>query len=231
MSDPITVAIDGPAGAGKSTVAKRVAQALGFTLVDTGAIYRAVALTAHQRGVAFDDDDGLAAVVAELEISFEFAGEINRVMVNGQDVTTAIRTPEVSLGASAVSARKVVRDGLLALQRQLAGQGGAVLEGRDIGTVVFPAAPVKVYLDAAPEERARRRHAELLAKGGEVPDLDQVLAEVKQRDAQDMGREHAPLRPAEDAIILDSTRLTIEEVVTAVAEAVARVGGRSPTAR
>jgi len=219
----VTVAIDGPAGAGKSTVAKRVARALGFTLVDTGAVYRAVALSASRQGVPFDDDGRLAAVVDGLEISFHFVGDTNRVELAGEDVTDAIRVPEMSMGASTVSARKVVRDGLLDLQRRLAGQSDAVLEGRDIGTVVCPDAQVKVYLDASPEERARRRHEELRAKGGDVPSLADVLADVQRRDAQDMGREHAPLKAADDAIVIDSTRIGADEVVARIVEAVRAV--------
>lgn len=220
MPERITVALDGPAGAGKSTVAKRVARGLGFTLVDTGAIYRAVAWQAQRRGIGLEDDVGLAGIVTGFEIRFDLCGDRNRVFCAGEEITDAIRTPEISRGASVVSAQKVVRDGLLAVQRELAGRGDAVLEGRDIGTVVFPEAAVKIYLDASPAERARRRFEELAAKGGEVPDLDQVLAEVTCRDARDMEREHAPLRPAEDALILDSTALTIDEVVARVIEAV-----------
>lgn len=222
---PITVAIDGPAGAGKSTVAREVARALGYTLVDTGAIYRTVALLAQRRGIAFNDDAALAPLVEGLDIHFHFEDGVNRVEVAGEDVTNAIRTPQMSMGASAVSARQVVRAGLLELQRRLAGEGNAVLEGRDIGTVVCPHAQVKVYLDAHPAERAHRRHQELEQRGGEVPPYDQVLAEVKQRDAQDMGREHAPLRPAPDALILDSTQKGVEEVVAAIVERVRAAEG------
>lgn len=216
---PVTVAIDGPAGAGKSTVSKRVAQALGYTLVDTGAIYRAVALTAERKGVLLDDDPALARIVATLEIGFRFVDSTNRVFLVGEDVSDAIRTPAISMAASTVSARKVVRDGLLALQRRLAGQGGAVLEGRDIGTVVCPMAQVKVYLDASPEERARRRWRELQAKG-DATAYESVLADVQRRDAQDMGREHAPLRPATDAVVLDSTALSVDEVIRRILDLV-----------
>ncbi|HET6344693.1 MAG TPA: (d)CMP kinase, partial [Myxococcota bacterium] len=147
----ITVAIDGPAGAGKSTVAKEVARSLGYSLVDTGAIYRSVALLASRQGVAWDDDAGLEPIVKSLAIAFEFQDGVNRVFLAGEDVTDSIRTNDISKGAAAVSVRPLVRAGLLELQRRLAGEGGAVLEGRDIGTVVFPEAPIKFFLDASDE--------------------------------------------------------------------------------
>ena len=222
----ITVAIDGPAGAGKSTLAKAIARELGYTLVDTGAIYRAVALVARRRGIAWDDDAGLDGVVAGLEIDFAFDGGRNRVRVHGADVTDDIRTPEISQGASLVSARPAVRAGLLELQRRLAGRGGAVLEGRDIGTVVCPDAPVKLYLDASAEERARRRHGELVA-AGKSADLESVLADIRERDARDQSRDVAPLKPAADAIVLDSTSLTAEEVLRIVVAAVRQAEGRA----
>jgi cytidylate kinase len=220
----IIVAIDGPAGAGKSTVAKAVATALGYRLVDTGAIYRSVALLAGRQGVALDDDKALEVIVRGLDIDFAMVAGVNRVFLRGEDVTDAIRTPEVSRDASTVSTRRTVREGLLALQRRLAGHGGAVLEGRDIGTVVCPNAPVKIYLDADPEERTRRRVEELRAKGKDVT-AEQVHEEMFARDAQDMGREHAPLKAAEDAIHLDSTKLTPEDVLKHIVDAVHKAGG------
>ncbi len=216
---PMVVAIDGPAGAGKSTVAHAVARRLGYRLVDTGAIYRAVAYVACERGVAWDDEAGLGRLVSALAIDFHLDGAKNRVLVDGRDVSDAIRTPDISLGASQVSAWPLVREGLLALQRRLAGEGGAVLEGRDIGTVVFPDAPVKIYLDATPEERARRRSEELRVRDPHVS-AARVLEEVNRRDAQDQKRAVAPLRPASDAIVLDSTRLSIDEVVRRIEDAV-----------
>jgi CMP/dCMP kinase len=218
MSRPITIAIDGPAGAGKSTVSKRVAEALGFTLVDTGAIYRVVALQAHRSGVAWDDDAKLGPIADVLPIRFEMKSGKNHVFLGKEDVSEAIRTPEMSMGASKVSARPVVRAKLLELQRRLAGQGGAVLEGRDIGTVVCPDAPVKIYLDASPEERARRRWKELTAKGN-APSFEEVLADQVKRDAQDSQREVAPLKPARDARVLDSTKLSIDQVVEQIVQA------------
>jgi cytidylate kinase len=214
----VTVAIDGPAGAGKSTVAKAVASTLGYRLVDTGAIYRAVALLALRRGVALDDDAGLAPVVASLVIDFAFEHGVNRVHVHGEDVTDSIRSAEVSRGASMVSARPVVRAGLLELQRRLAGEGGAVLEGRDIGTVVCPEAAVKFFLDASLAERARRRQREL-AEAGRDSDYAAVLADITARDERDSKRDVAPLKPAADAVLLDSTALPVDEVVRRIVEA------------
>ncbi len=220
----ITVAIDGPAGAGKSTVAKAVAQALSYRLVDTGAIYRSVALLARREKVGLDDDKALERIVRGLDIDFRMVDGVNRVFLRGEDVSEAIRTPEASRDASLVSARPTVRQGLLALQRRLAGHGGAVLEGRDIGTVVCPNAPVKIYLDADPEERARRRLEELRGKGKDVTHAD-VLSDMNARDAQDMAREHAPLKAAEDALHLDSTKLTPQEVLDHIVAAVRKAGG------
>jgi cytidylate kinase len=225
---PIIVAIDGPAGAGKSTAARRLAARLGFAMVDTGAIYRAVALAATRARIALDDDAGLAALLPSLRIRFEPAppGQPDTgqtVLLGDEDVSLEIRTPAMSLGASAVSARPVVRAGLLDLQRRLAtssSRPGAVLEGRDIGTVVFPDADLKFFLTASAEVRARRRRDELVAKGQSAT-IEQVLAEQQRRDRQDAEREIAPLRPAPDAVSLDTSRLGPEAVVDALAAAVA----------
>ena len=205
------VAIDGPAGAGKSTVARQLARRLGFTIIDTGAIYRSVALAAQRAGVAWDDDQGLARLL-DPGLGISFAGE--RVLLRGEDVTAAIRTPEISRGASVVSARPVVRKKLLQLQRDLGRSAprGAVLEGRDIGTVVFPDADVKFFLTASDEARAGRRHAELTEKGVVVP-LSDVLADQRRRDRDDTERILAPLRAADDAVVIDTTGLDLEEVV------------------
>jgi cytidylate kinase len=225
---PFIVAIDGPAGAGKSTVSRRLAARLGFAMVDTGAIYRTVALAASRRGIAFDDDAGLARLLPGLDIRFappppgrEASGQ--RVLLGGEDVSEAIRSPPMSLGASAVSARPVVRQGLLGLQRRLAtadGLAGAVLEGRDIGTVVFPDAHAKFFLTASDEMRARRRFDELRAKGERVR-FEDVLADQRKRDRDDREREVAPLRPAPDAVVVDSTGLTADDVVDRLASEVA----------
>ena len=197
----MVVAIDGPAGAGKSTVARATAQALGFTYLDSGAMYRAAALALLEEG-------GAASESAErLEIDL---GE--RVIANGRDVTEAIRTPEVSEAASRIATNQKVRSALVAKQRALLGSGDWVAEGRDIGTVVAPEAEVKVFLTASPEERARRR-AEELGTDIETVQRDQAL-----RDAQDEGREHSPLRPAEGAVELDTSGLSVEQVVQRIAE-------------
>lgn len=218
------VAIDGPAGAGKSTVSRLVAERLGFALVDTGAIYRAVALGASRAGVAFDDDEGLARILSSLPLEFgprEGGGQ--GVFLDGEDVSDAIRLPAISLGASAVSARPVVRAGLLDLQRRLArgAPQGAVLEGRDIGTVVFPDADAKFFLTGDPKVRAERRHAELVAKGEKVS-FEQVLADQQKRDKDDSERPIAPLKPAADSVLVDSTPLSKTEVVDRIVAEVAR---------
>ena len=211
---PLIVAIDGPAGAGKSTVSKLLARRLGLSFVDSGALYRTVALSARRQGIATDDDQALAALVGRIRIFFKATVDENRVYLDGEDVSAEIRTPEISLLASAVSARPVVRAGLLGLQRRLALEApvGAVLEGRDIGTVVFPDADLKFFLEASPDVRARRRYEELFQKGTEST-LDAVLADQTQRDRNDASRAVAPLKPAEDAVRVDSSGLPLSEVV------------------
>jgi CMP/dCMP kinase len=215
MTRPVVVTIDGPAGAGKSTVARRLARALDYRLLDTGAIYRAVALASHRAGVAWTDGPGLAAIARALDIDFAFEGDVNHVRVAGDDVTTAIRTPEMSQGASQVSAHPEVRDALLELQRRLGSGGGVVVEGRDTGTVVFPDAAAKFFLTASAEERARRRVAELRAAGQDV-DHDTTLREIRERDQRDASRAVAPMVPAADAVLFDSSILSIDEVVDAL---------------
>jgi len=217
-SRPFIVAIDGPAGAGKSTASRAVAARLGFAMVDTGAIYRTVALAATRAGVALDDDARLGALLPGVAIRFApptAPGAGKRVLLGDEDVSVLIRTPPMSLGASKVSARPVVRAGLLDLQRRLAlapGNAGAVLEGRDIGTVVFPDADAKFFLTASPEERARRRHAELQAKG-DPSSFDEVLADQLRRDRDDSERAVAPLRPAADAVVVDTSGIPLDAVV------------------
>jgi cytidylate kinase len=225
---PFIVAIDGPAGAGKSTASRAVAARLGFAMVDTGAIYRTVALAATRAGVALDDDARLGTLLPGVAIRFAppaAPGAGQRVLLGDEDVSVLIRTPPMSLGASKVSARPVVRAGLLDLQRRLAlapGNAGAVLEGRDIGTVVFPDADAKFFLTASPEERARRRTLELRALGQDAREAD-VLADILRRDERDRSRTVAPLRPAEDAHVLDTTKLDIEGAVAAAITQVERV--------
>jgi cytidylate kinase len=230
---PFIVAIDGPAGAGKSTASRAVAARLGFAMVDTGAIYRAVALAATRAGVALDDDARLAALLPAVAIRFATPaapGGGQRVLLGDEDVSQEIRTPPMSLGASRVSARPVVRAGLLDLQRRLAlapGNPGAVLEGRDIGTVVFPDADAKFFLTASPEERARRRHAELRGRG-DPSSIEEVLADQRRRDRDDSEREVAPLRPAPDALVVDTSGVALDEVVERlVREVHARLGRRA----
>jgi CMP/dCMP kinase len=215
----VVVTIDGPAGAGKSTVAKMVASHLGYRLLDTGAIYRAVALVATARGISFSDGVVLASIAADLNIHFEIDGDRNRVFVDGRDVSTDIRTPEVSKAASLVSAHGEVRAALLQLQRRLGSGGGVVVEGRDTGTVVFPAAEAKFFLTASDHERAVRRVAELTA-AGQVADFETTLRDIQERDLRDSTRAVAPMVPAADAEHVDTSGKSLE---TVVAEMVARV--------
>lgn len=216
---PIVVAIDGPAGAGKSTVAKRLTALLGYRLLDTGALYRSVALLARRRGVAWEDEAEVAKVAAALDVTFQLDGATNRVFVGGEDVSSAIRTPEVSEGSSIVSALPAVRAALLDVQRRLAGEGGVVAEGRDVGTVVFPTAQAKFFLTASDQVRAERRLAELRAAGVES-DFTGTLSEMQKRDRRDTTRAAAPLTCAPDAVVLDSSALTADEVVARMLEVV-----------
>ncbi|MGA7829186.1 MAG: (d)CMP kinase [Geobacteraceae bacterium] len=214
MSDKkgMVVAIDGPSGAGKSTVARRLAERLGYLYIDTGAMFRTVALCVQRAKISLDDDDAVAALCRDLEITFVRNQGSYRVLANGEDVSDAIRTPEISLLTSRISTKKVVREVLLHEQRRMGRSGNVVLEGRDIGSVVFPHAEVKFFLSASPEERGRRRFLELQTKG-EAVTLEKTIAEVIARDAQDEQREHAPLCMAEDALAIDSDGVSIEEVL------------------
>ncbi|MCX8116927.1 MAG: (d)CMP kinase [Desulfobacterota bacterium] len=206
------IAIDGPSGAGKSTAAKALAERLGYLYIDTGAMYRAVALEMRKRAIGTEDTRGLSQLLASIRLSFLNDGKGNRLLCNGEDVTEAIRTPEISRFASEISRSPMVREALVRIQREMGQMGGVVLEGRDIGTVVFPDADVKFYLDALPEERARRRHQELVGKGLSVG-FEETLREVTERDRSDMSRSHSPLRKADDAYLIDSTDRSVEEVV------------------
>ena len=211
-TEGLIIAIDGPSGAGKSTITRLLAERLGYIHIDTGAMFRAVALAAKRAGMNINDEAALAALCQGLTISFARTDCCCRVLLNGEDVSEAIRTPEISLLTSTVSARKSVRDILLKRQREMGMSGGVVLEGRDIGTVVFPDAEVKFFLTASVEERGRRRYLELQARG-EAVSLEGTIAEVAKRDEQDEQREHAPLRKAADAIDIDSSGISIEEVL------------------
>ena len=214
MEKKIIVAIDGPAGSGKSTVAKLLAERTGYTQVDTGAIYRSLAWFAHQQGLACQekDEDKLISLAEEVEIDFKMDREVNRGFVNCSEVTKEIRENRISMLASQISALPGVRKGLLHIQRKLGQHGGVVLEGRDIGTVVFPQAQLKIFLDASPLVRAQRRHLDL-KDSSQAIELDQVIKEMNQRDHQDSTRKVAPLKAAEDAIRIDTSQMSIEQVV------------------
>ena len=204
----LRVAIDGPAGAGKSTAARRVADALGYTYVDTGAMYRALAWAVLDTKTDAQDADAVGALAERLEVRLE----PGRVFAGGREVTGQIRTPEISRLTSPLSALPRVRTRMVALQQAMARAGGVVMEGRDIGTVVLPDAEVKVFLTASPSERVRRRQEELEARGVPVQ-TEQLTQEIAERDARDAGRDVAPMRPAPDAVVLDSDTLSVEEVV------------------
>ncbi len=209
----LLITIDGPAGAGKTTVSKTLARALGYRYIDTGALYRGIALAAFEQGVAADDDQGLEALCQKTTLDFKFQDHELRLMLNDRDVSEKIRSPQISMLASAVSARPVVRRFLLEIQRALGAAKQAVFEGRDMGTVIFPDADVKFFLDADPVIRARRRYDELKVKDEQAPSLASVKADMVKRDQNDTTRQTAPLKPALDAIRIDSTAMGLEQVV------------------
>ena len=209
----INVAIDGPAGAGKSTISRRAAASLGFIYIDTGALYRTVGLHTLRLGADVKDPAAVeACLTGDLHVELRFVDGEQRMFLNGEDVSDAIRTPEASLAASAVSAVPAVRAYLFDLQKQLAHENDCIMDGRDIGTVVLPDAQVKIFLTASPEARAQRRYEELLEKGMDVT-YEDVLADMKQRDYNDSHRAIAPLKPADDAIVLDTSGNTLEQSV------------------
>lgn len=220
LKKTISVAIDGPSGAGKSTMAKKLAAQLEFLYVDTGAIYRTVAVAAHRKGVQPEDAGAVAALLGELDIGLKYDEDgLQHMLLNGEDVTKEIRLPEVSMLTSRISALSAVRDFLLAQQRRLAQEHDVVMDGRDIGTVVLPQATVKIFLTASPEERARRRWAELESRGTPQP-YDEVLADMRRRDENDRNRAVAPLKQAEDAVLVDTTALDPEESLERLTAAV-----------
>jgi len=211
----LIIAIDGPSGAGKSTLAKKLAEDLGFIYLDTGAMYRALALKILREGVDLADDQKLAQLVNSTAVDLQSDRAGLEIFLDGRNVASEIRTPAVSQMASKASALKIVRDRMLDLQRRVGERGNVVAEGRDIGTVVFPEAQVKIFLSASPAERARRRCAELRA-AGEPVDLDVTLREIEQRDKRDSERALAPLRKADDALVVDSSNSTADEVAACV---------------
>lgn len=208
----INVAIDGPAGAGKSTVARGAAAKLGFIYVDTGALYRAVGVYALGKGLDTKDSEAVSSVLPEITVELKFIDGVQHVFLNGKDVSVEIRTPDASMAASNVSAIPSVRSFLFDLQRDIASKNNCIMDGRDIGTVVLPNAQVKIFLTADPEERAMRRYKELIVKDPDVK-YDDVLADLKVRDYQDSHREIAPLKPAEDSVVYNTTGNTLEESV------------------
>ena len=210
----INVAIDGPAGAGKSTIAKAAAKQLNYIYVDTGALYRTIAYNAVKKNV-IDDTNAVIALLNDTKVELKYIDGVQAVFLNGEDVSAYIRTPEISMGASKVSAIPEVRAFLLSLQQEIAKENDVIMDGRDIATVVLPNADVKIFLFASPECRAERRYKELVEKGENVKSED-VLADVNQRDYQDSHREIAPLKPSEDSIMLDTSKLNLDESIQLV---------------
>lgn len=211
------IAIDGPGGAGKGTIAKAVAKELNIVYIDTGAMYRSVGLYAKRNNIGTRDREALKQVLDLIKIDVKVSDEGQRILLNGEDVSEAIRTPEISMAASDVSSIPEVRERLVDMQREMGNKQSVVMEGRDIGTVVFPNADTKIYLTASAEIRAKRRYNELIAKGQEV-EYDTVLEELIIRDRNDSTRETSPLRQAEDAVVLDTTEMTLPEAIAKTIE-------------
>ena len=211
----INIAIDGPGGAGKSTIAKAAAKELGFIYVDTGALYRSVGLYALRKNVKTDSADEVIPLLSEIKVELKFIDGSQRVFLNGEDVSEEIRTPDASMAASNVSAIQAVRDFLFDLQRDIAKANDCIMDGRDIGTVVLPDARVKIFLTASAEERAKRRYIQLTEKGQDVK-YEDVLKELQERDYQDSHREIAPLKPADDSVIVDTTEINLEQSIDTV---------------
>ncbi len=215
----INVAIDGPAGAGKSSVAKAASAELGYIYVDTGALYRAVGVNALRKGIDTKDKEKVTATLNSITVELKFVNGEQQVFLNGENVSSEIRTPDASMAASNVSAIPAVREFLFDLQRDIAKNNNCIMDGRDIGTVVLPNAQVKIFLTAAPEKRAKRRYDELIAKGSKV-EYNDVLEDLIQRDYNDSHREVAPLKPAEDSVIIDTTNFTLEQSINSVVNTV-----------
>lgn len=209
----INIAIDGPAGAGKSTIAKTVAMELGYIYVDTGALYRTIGLNALRLGYDTKDVELVTKTLDDINVKLKFINGVQRVYLNGEDVSEEIRLPQASMAASNVSAMPSVRKYLFDLQKNIANENNCIMDGRDIGTIVLPDAQVKIFLTASAEERANRRYKELIEKGSDV-DYKSVLEEMKQRDFQDSNREIAPLKPADDSVIVDSTEKSLPQVIS-----------------
>ena len=215
----IAVAIDGPAGAGKSTIAKTAAKRLGFIYVDTGALYRSIGYYVIKQGKSLEIKEDIVSCLSSINVEIEFVDNEQHVILNGEDVIASIRTPEVSIAASKVSAVPEVREFLLGLQRDFAKKYNCIMDGRDIGTVVLPNAEVKIFLTASCEERANRRYKELIEKGEQV-NYEDVLTDIQKRDYNDSHREIAPMKPAEDSVLVDSTGQSIEQNVQAVIDVI-----------
>ncbi len=225
----IVIAMDGPAGAGKSTIARETAQQLDYSYVDTGAMYRAVGLLAEEQGVSLDDGDRLSVLVAGLDFSFPWVDGVLHTVVNGRDVSALIRDADAGMRASTVSKVPQVRAGLTERQRALASQGGVVMEGRDIGTVVYPAAELKIFLTASARVRGERRWKQLRSQGDDATSLAEVIEEIERRDHQDSTRAIAPLKPAADSVVLDTSKMDIPRVKRAILRlALARQEGVGP---
>ena len=219
MREVINVAIDGPAGAGKSTVARAAAKSLGYIYVDTGALYRAVGLNALRNGIKTDDPEAVGATLGSITVELKFENGEQQVLLNGENVSSEIRTPEASMAASNVSAIPAVRAFLFDLQRNIAAENDCIMDGRDIGTVVLPDAKVKIFLTASPEIRAKRRYDELIEKG-QLVEFKDVLDDLIKRDYNDSHREVAPLRPAEDGVIVDTSGLNLAESINKVIQVI-----------
>ena len=217
----MNIAIDGPAGAGKSTIAKLAAEKLGYLYVDTGAMYRAIALYFINNDTDYENDDAVKEACSNIKIDIKYEDKVQQVYLNGENVSVEIRLEQVGNMASKVAAKKPVRDLLLQLQRDIAAANNVIMDGRDIGTFVLPNAEVKIYLTASVKTRAKRRYNQLVSKG-EQPDIEKIEADIEQRDYQDMNREIAPLKQADDAVYLDTSDMTIEQVVASICELAAK---------